>query len=271
METDYRKQRYLANPGIALFSFWITILSIANSVLLVFPIALQSKQVVVIVEIFLSILLLVDFLALLRGAPNRRRYFLRGMGWMDFLGSIPVPFARVLRLIPMVITGRQLRRGDAEAARQAGQEQRAKSTLFGFVLVAIIIFETAAILVLEYEFGAPGASIVTGEDALWWSFVTVTTVGYGDMVPVTTGGRLVGIALMTVGIGLFSVITSFMADWFRRSRGRAVAPPASGARTTLSRSEHVAMLRQLIDEQEQHHRQTMAALREQLERIEAAL
>jgi voltage-gated potassium channel len=271
MDIEYRKHRYLENPGLALFAFWLTILSIANSIIFVFPISTQSRQVVVTVEVLISILLLLDFLYLLRGAPNRRRYFVRGLGWMDLVGSLPIPFFRFLRLIPMLVTGRHLRRNEALVARQVGLDQRAKSTLLGFVLVAVVIFETAAILVLEYEVGAPGASIVSGEDALWWSFVTVTTVGYGDMVPVTTGGRIVGIALMTVGIGLFSVITSFTADWFRRSRNRTVAPRMSETRPMSTHNELVANLRQMIDRQEDQHREAMAALREHLEQLEATV
>lgn len=68
-----------------------------------------------------------------------------------------------------------------------------------------------AILQLEND---PNSNIKTAEDALWWSNVTITTVGYGDKFPVTTSGRILGAALMTVGVGIFGTLTALMASWF---------------------------------------------------------
>lgn len=57
-------------------------------------------------------------------------------------------------------------------------------------------------------------SVKTAEDALWWSYTTITTVGYGDKYPVTTEGRLIAMALMTVGVGLFGAFTAYLTTWF---------------------------------------------------------
>ena len=56
--------------------------------------------------------------------------------------------------------------------------------------------------------------IVKGEEALWWTIVTMTTVGYGDYVPTTISGRLLAVVLMFLGVGLFGVLTSFLASAF---------------------------------------------------------
>ncbi|MFN0175157.1 MAG: potassium channel family protein [Saprospiraceae bacterium] len=79
------------------------------------------------------------------------------------------------------------------------------------VAILMIVFSSIAILQVEDD---PNSNIKTGEDALWWSYVTITPVGYGDKYPVTTEGRMIAIALMTVGVRLFGTFTALMASWF---------------------------------------------------------
>ena len=72
---------------------------------------------------------------------------------------------------------------------------------------------TPAIGILQVE-KDPNSNIKTAEDALWWAYVTITTVGYGDKYPVTTEGRLIAVVLMTGGVGLFGTFTAYIASWF---------------------------------------------------------
>jgi voltage-gated potassium channel len=79
------------------------------------------------------------------------------------------------------------------------------------IAILMIIFSSIAILQVETD---PNSNIKNAEDAIWWSFVTITTVGYGDKFPVTTEGRIIAAFLMTVGVGLFGTFTGFVASWF---------------------------------------------------------
>lgn len=72
----------------------------------------------------------------------------------------------------------------------------------------------ASLAVLDAERGAPDATITTFPDALWWTLSTITTVGYGDLYPVTPEGRLVAATLMVGGIALLGVLTGLVASWF---------------------------------------------------------
>ena len=84
-------------------------------------------------------------------------------------------------------------------------------------LVSITLISVSAISVLHFETGVEGSTINTPEDALWWAIVTITTVGYGDKVPVTSEGRIVAATLMIAGVGLFGMFSGFVASWFLRS------------------------------------------------------
>ena len=85
-----------------------------------------------------------------------------------------------------------------------------------FVLfLTLFTWWTAAALVLVFELGRNFHSL---GDGLWWSAVTMATVGYGDLAPQTIGGRTVAVGTMIVGIGSFSVLTAKLFELFSRAR-----------------------------------------------------
>ncbi len=85
---------------------------------------------------------------------------------------------------------------------------------FHYVLLiacATVILGAIAVYVLE---AGDNANIDDFGDALWWAITTVTTVGYGDITPITPEGRLVAVALMLTGIGVIGVFTATVASLF---------------------------------------------------------
>jgi voltage-gated potassium channel len=112
------------------------------------------------------------------------------------------------------------------------------------------------LLELRFEENAPGANITTAGDALGWGYVTATTVGYGDQYPVTTGGRLTGLIMLTVGVALFATFAGFLAHLFLAPR----KPKQATARAEL------ADIRALLEQQER----TAVQLRAQFERLDQA-
>lgn len=81
-----------------------------------------------------------------------------------------------------------------------------------FVIVVVLLF-LSAIPMYWIE-----PSFETFEDALWWTVVTTTTVGYGDLYPETTAGRIIGAVLMFLGIGLLAVVTGSLASYFSKEK-----------------------------------------------------
>ena len=68
---------------------------------------------------------------------------------------------------------------------------------------------------------AEGANITSASDALWYTLVTISTVGYGDQYPVTNAGRLIGTVVIVVGVGIFGTFTGYLANLFLGPRATA--------------------------------------------------
>ena len=89
--------------------------------------------------------------------------------------------------------------------------------------------------------------------SLWWGYVTLTTVGYGDIVPITLYGRIAGVLLMTLGIGLLGVLAGSLAAFFKISPGKKSKKKASSADTEEKtknerKKEELAALRDEVSE-----------------------
>jgi voltage-gated potassium channel len=83
-----------------------------------------------------------------------------------------------------------------------------------FLVAAAVLVLNGAVIVYLFERHAPGSNIHTLGNAVWWSFVTVTTVGYGDFYPVTTGGRITACFIMGTGLLTLAVVTAQVASSF---------------------------------------------------------
>lgn len=219
----------ISHPGYELFILGISLLSLFNLLLLVLPIDVEIKQVVFHIDALLCVFFLGDFAWRLASSPHRLRYL--RWGWLDFLGSLPIPGFRLFRLFRVGVTTRFLQRAGGRPLVRQLVRQRAESVIVAVSLVTIIVLEVAASAVLLTEPGAPGANIENGGDALWWAWVSVTSVGYGDKYPVTPWGRFVGSVLIGVGIALITTITGFLATKLLPRPGDVVpqAPPAEAA------------------------------------------
>ena len=209
---DNTDREDLKSTTYEFFILAISVMSILNMVMLfVLPFESQSWWLVAVIDAVLTIIFLIDFTYRLTTAPTKR-WYLRHGGVFDFLGCIPG--LRIFRLFRIVRAVRIVRRLGGPRVFGELRAGLASGTLYLVIFLGLLTLEVTGLLELRFEENAPGANITTAGDALWWGYVTATTVGYGDQFPVTTGGRIVGVGMLTVGVALFATFSGFLANWF---------------------------------------------------------
>ena len=173
----------------------------------------EISRVLDIIDNAICVFFLLEFCIRFYKAENKLR-FMR-WGWIDLVSSIPtVDFlraGRTLRLIRLLRVLRAFRSTRHLVNHIFRKKTQGAFTTVSVIAVLMVIFSAIAILQVEDD---PNSNIKTAEDAIWWAYVTITTVGYGDKYPVTTEGRIIAAFLMTTGVGLFGTFTGFLASWF---------------------------------------------------------
>ena len=253
--------RELKNTSYELFILLISILSLFNLFFLLIPeFDTVTKDVVRIMDGFITVIFMGDFLYRFFTAESKRNYFFRNWGWADLLASMPVQQLKIFRVFRMFKVFHMLREFGLCNMLNEIRDNRAGSALYVIVFMVILVLEIGGVAMVYVEAPDPQANINTASDAVWWAFVTITTVGYGDQYPVTNIGRLIGMFVMTLGVGLFGVLTGFLADAF-------LSPAKENAQeneTFADATTKIKEFRMLLNEQEK----TNAALKARFEELE---
>jgi voltage-gated potassium channel len=256
--------RELKSVGYELFILLLSILSVFNMVFVAVAVYVNgidgpAQQVVLAVDSIITPIFVFDFLYRLLTARSKRAYVVDGQGWADLLATIPM--FRIFRIFRILRVIRLLRTYGTRRFFADIIEERASATFLLTIFLVILVLEMAGASIYYVEGTDPDANIRTAGDALWWGLVTITTVGYGDRFPVTGLGRVIGVVLLIAGIGLFSVLTGFIANAFLAPRKRETDA------TTDDREAALTAVRQLLVEQEER----TAALHQQLDALEGSL
>ena len=205
------------NKLITFFDIVIVILSIYVLITLIidsfFKLAPEVSRLLYLFDDLICIIFLYDFTNRFIKAPSKLKFM--KWGWIDFISSIPTfEYLRAGRLIRIVRLLRVLRA--FRSVRYLTShifKTRTKGTFATVSLISFLMLIFGSISILQFE-TTPESNIKTAEDAIWWAFVTITTVGYGDKYPVTTEGRIIAGFLMITGVALFGTFTGFIAAWF---------------------------------------------------------
>ena len=165
------------------------------------------------IDNLVCIIFIGDFIANVITAKSKLGYL--KWGWIDLVSSIPNfqvlrwgRFARVIRTLRILRGVRSIK-----LIIRFLFANRSKGTFASVSMISFVITVFSAIAILNCEV-SPDSNIKTASDALWWSFVTITTVGYGDFYPTTSMGRVIASILIMAGVGLFGTFTAYVASFF---------------------------------------------------------
>ena len=181
----------------------------------------------------------VELLIRLYLAPRRLRFL-----WKNPIdvAVVLVPTLQGLRALRIAMFARIFRLARVgEMGKRAAKEERGllnpSSAMFS-VLITVFVVSLAALMAWSVERDVAGSTIKTIPDAFWWAITTITSVGYGDKIPVSPEGKAVAVVLMFMGVALFGAIAATLATVFLRSD-----PSKNDALL-----EHIARLEAKIDQ-----------------------
>nr|WP_319536157.1 ion transporter [uncultured Vibrio sp.] len=180
-----------------------------TSGLLFFSIDRETRQVLIGLDFIICSIFILQLTIDLIRATNRWTFL--KLHWIDFIASIPMieplRFARIFHILRMILVLRSSR-----FILHQLKENRRETTVASILLLMVILITLGSSTMLFIEAKDPAANIRTGADALWWVFVTISTVGYGDHYPVTSGGKFLAVVIIVCGVGIFGMISGLVTS-----------------------------------------------------------
>ena len=204
--------------GIDIFIYTIILITVIDHGIQTMPSMKKYHQILEDWEKIPIILFSIEYLLRVYAAPNRLKFIFSFWGIVDIIALIPYYFGlpadlreiRVLRFLSLL-------RYDESAVKLANAFHNIKKELLIFSLLAIFTLYIAAVGIYHFENPVQPENFTDIFHSMWWSMATLTTVGYGDIYPITTGGKIFAGLVVFVGLGLVAVPTGLVASAFTQA------------------------------------------------------
>lgn len=188
-----------------------------------------TRQLLHAVEIAVTLLFTAEYLLRIYAAERPLRFVFSFWGIIDLLSILPFYLAlsgnlRALRALRLLRLFRVLK-----LVRYSRALQRlyvawliARDEFLMFLFVAMILLFLAAAGIHHFESDAQPDKFGSIFDSLWWAVATLTTVGYGDVYPITVGGKLFTFAVLMIGLGIIAVPAGLVTAAITEAREQAL-------------------------------------------------
>lgn len=210
------------------FNFFIQFLifvSIVNFSILTLPnLSIKTQEIINRLEIFCVSVFTVEYLLRIYSASSRVKFFFSFFGLIDLIAILPfyltlgmdLKSLRAIRLFRILRLFKFLRYGNTmEKIKKSFNS--IKRELFLFTLATLMLLYFSSIGIYYFENEAQPEVFASIFDAMWWSVATLTTVGYGDVYPITNGGKIFASVIVFIGLGLVAIPTGLIASSLTRA------------------------------------------------------
>ena len=185
----------------------------------------RFRQALEVVELLVVAVFSVEYVLRLAAARPMRSYAFSFFGTIDLAAILPFYLAagldlQSLRAVRLLRLFRALKlvRYSAAITRINRAFVIAREELILFACATMLILYFAAVGIYYFEHEAQPEAFSSVFDGLWWAVATLTTVGYGDVFPVTAGGRFFTFIVLITGLGVVAVPTGLIASALSRAR-----------------------------------------------------
>lgn len=214
----------------------LVFLSVASVFAVTFDLPPKLFKVICLFEMIVSVVFTIEYL--IRLYVSRAKYALSGMGIIDLLAILPfylpMIFApsllalRAFRLLRILRLFKLNRYFDSLSAIATVLKAKSKE-LIGSMFVVALMLVISSLMIYTVEHDAQPEAFANAFSGLWWAVATLTTVGYGDIYPVTVLGRIFGAVIALLGIGMVAIptgiISSGLVEHFNKAEGKVGEPP----------------------------------------------
>lgn len=179
----------------------------------------ETRLMLRYVELFTVIVFTIEYMLRIYVAENKPRFVFSFFGIIDFLAILPfylaigvdlrslraLRFLRLFRIFKLVRYNKAM--NQFSRAIKSSKEQ-----IFLFIFVTLILVYFAAVGIYYFESEAQPEHFSSIFDSLWWAIITLTTVGYGDVYPITVGGKVFTFVILMIGLGIVAIPTGIISS-----------------------------------------------------------